>query len=44
MIKAVNIVNVFNSLSRDRTFKIDSNRVIAVKISLTLMCITHIHR
>jgi hypothetical protein len=43
MIKAVNIVNVFKSLSRDKIFKIDSNIVIAVKTSLTLMCITHIH-
>jgi hypothetical protein len=43
MIKAVNIVNVFSSLSIDRIFKIDSNIVIAVTTSLTFMKITHIH-
>lgn len=43
MIKAVKIVNVFSSVSRDRTFKIDSNNVIAVTTLLTFMCITHIH-
>jgi hypothetical protein len=44
MIKAVNIVNVFNSVNMDRIFKIDSNSVIAVTTSLKFMCITHIHR
>jgi hypothetical protein len=37
MIKAVNIVNMFSSLSIDKIFKIDSNIVIVVKTSLTLM-------
>ncbi len=42
MIKAVNIVNVFNSLSIDRIFRIDSKTVIAYKASLTVMRTTHI--
>lgn len=41
MIIAVNIVNVFNSLSIEKTFKIDSNIDITNKQFLTLMLITH---
>lgn len=43
MIKAVNIVNVFISLNLERTLKIKSNSVIAVKTSLMFMGSTHIH-
>lgn len=42
MSKTVNIVNRFSSLIIDRIFKIDSKSTIADKMSLTLICITHI--
>ncbi len=41
MIKAVKIVNVLNSLSIERTFKIDSNIERTYKKFLMLMLITH---